>query len=244
MSDSWQSFYSSEAAGYDNRRYHSWYGRLYSNLHNHAVDQALQSEPSTRMILEIASGTGHNLPVLSANGYLVTASDLTPEMLQFARQNLLSKNNIVYVINDALNLPYADDRFDVVISSRFLHLFSATQQQSIIAEMVRVLKPGKYLIIDFYNWMHWWIMSPFIFPYRLITKKRPTQDTYNQFREVEVMLNGLGLQIKKTKGIGSYLLIFCRFLPMKTAIALGRLFQYRMLYPLSEQFLICAQKRK
>ncbi|MFQ5448399.1 MAG: class I SAM-dependent methyltransferase, partial [Saprospiraceae bacterium] len=139
MSHNWRSFYSREAAEYDARRYRSWYGRLFSHLHHEAVNQALQSVPADSMILEVASGTGHNLPVLSPHGRLVIASDLTIDMLKVSQKNLSTCGNFAYVVNDAFRLPFPDAQFDIVISSRFLHLFSPAQQQTLIAEMARVL---------------------------------------------------------------------------------------------------------
>lgn len=244
MSNKWQSFYSTEAAVYDTRRYRTWYGRLFSTLHRQALAQALPEDLTGGAILEIASGTGHNLPVLASRAKLVASSDLTPAMLQIARQKTASTGNVVYVINDALRLPYANARFDAVVSSRFLHLFSPSQQRTLIAEMSRTLKPGKYLIIDFYNQRHWQFLSPIIRPYRWLTGKRPTQDTYNQIESVRFMLQELGFQIIQTIGVGSYLLALGRLLPRRAAVAAGRSFQRPPLRLLAEQFLVCAQKQK
>jgi ubiquinone/menaquinone biosynthesis C-methylase UbiE len=69
------------------------------------------------MILEIAVGTGKNLPYYPAD-WRIAAVDLSSEMLNIARNRAakLSKD-IYFALADAQNLPFSDRMFDTVVSS-------------------------------------------------------------------------------------------------------------------------------
>jgi len=140
-------------------------------------------------------------------------------------------------------LPFSNDTFDVVVSSRFLHLFSETQQQLFVQEMGRILKPGGVLIVDFYNRYPWLLLSPFIALYRTIKRKRPTGDTLNTITKVCRWMEQQNFAVRRKIGIGSYLLLMARFLSDVTAFRLGRLFGSPPFRFLCEQFIIIAQKQ-
>jgi len=48
-------------------------------------------------------------------------------------------------------IPYSDGTFDMVFSFRFLHLFAVEHHARLIAEMVRVTRPGGYVVLEFNN---------------------------------------------------------------------------------------------
>jgi SAM-dependent methyltransferase len=72
----------------------------------------------------------------------VTGLDLTPELLDQARENsrIAQTQQIVWTEGDAENLPYPDMSFDVVVS-QFGHMF-APRPEVALTEMRRVLRPG------------------------------------------------------------------------------------------------------
>ena len=78
----------------------------------------------------------------SRAGAQVSALDLTPELLEQARENArISKQEAIsWIEGDAEKLPYADASFDVVLS-QFGHMF-APRPEMVISEMRRVLKPN------------------------------------------------------------------------------------------------------
>ncbi|HEY7932699.1 MAG TPA: class I SAM-dependent methyltransferase, partial [Solirubrobacteraceae bacterium] len=69
-------------------------------------------------VLDVAAGTGNaSIPAAKA-GAQVTASDLTPELLQAGRARAESEDLVLdWVQADAEHLPFDDESFDVVISS-------------------------------------------------------------------------------------------------------------------------------
>src|SRR5215470_2313301 len=100
-------------------------------------------------VLDVACGTGVVSISAARMGAKVTGLDLTPELLERARENArISRVEIEFHEGDAECLPFADSLFDVVVS-QFGHIF-APRPELAIAEMLRVLKPGG--TIAFSSW--------------------------------------------------------------------------------------------
>jgi SAM-dependent methyltransferase len=93
-------------------------------------------------VLDVGTGTGVVAITAARAGAQVTALDLTPELLEQARENgkIAQQESIVWTEGDAEQLPYADASFDVVLS-QFGHMF-APRPDVVVQEMHRVLKPG------------------------------------------------------------------------------------------------------
>src|SRR5919198_4945451 len=92
-------------------------------------------------VLDVGCGTGVVAITAARIGARVHAVDLTPELLERARENAsIAKFEIDFREGDAEALPFDDGRFDVVLS-QFGHMF-APRPDVAISEMLRVLKPG------------------------------------------------------------------------------------------------------
>lgn len=91
--------------------------------------------------LDVGCGTGVASCTAAARGAVVTGLDLSPVLLEEARTNAaIGGHAIEFVEGDCEKMPFADGRFDVVLS-QFGHMF-APRPEVAIAEMLRVLKPG------------------------------------------------------------------------------------------------------
>jgi SAM-dependent methyltransferase len=92
-------------------------------------------------VLDVGTGTGVVAITASSAGARVTGLDLTPALLEHARENArIAGLDITWMEGDAENLPYPDASFDVVVS-QFGHMF-APRPEVVIAEIRRVLKSG------------------------------------------------------------------------------------------------------
>lgn len=93
-------------------------------------------------VLDVGTGTGVVAITAARAGARVSALDLTPELLEQARENsrIAQREDIVWTEGDAEQLPYGDASFDVVLS-QFGHMF-APRPDIAMAEMHRVLRPG------------------------------------------------------------------------------------------------------
>jgi SAM-dependent methyltransferase len=94
------------------------------------------------VVLDIGTGTGVVAITAARAGAQVSGLDLTPDLLEVARENstIARQTKIVWAEGDAEHLPYSKSTFDVVLS-QFGHMF-APQPDIVIAEMRRVLKPN------------------------------------------------------------------------------------------------------
>jgi SAM-dependent methyltransferase len=92
-------------------------------------------------VLDVACGTGVVATTAARLGARVTGLDLTPELLERARENSRTAGaEIDWLEGDVEKLPFDDAAFDFVIS-QFGHIF-APRPEVALAEMLRVLKPG------------------------------------------------------------------------------------------------------
>ncbi|MGI8781734.1 MAG: class I SAM-dependent methyltransferase [Solirubrobacteraceae bacterium] len=92
-------------------------------------------------VLDIAAGTGNASIPAAQRGASVTASDLTPELLQAGRHRAEAEGlELEWVEADAEHLPFDDESFYVVMSS--IGAMFAPQHQEVADELVRVCRPG------------------------------------------------------------------------------------------------------
>jgi SAM-dependent methyltransferase len=100
-------------------------------------------------VLDVAAGTGNASIPAAERGAQVTASDLTPELLEAGRRTAEAKGlELEWVTADAEDLPFADESFDVVMSS--IGAMFAPHHQDVADELVRVCRPGG--TIGMLNW--------------------------------------------------------------------------------------------
>src|SRR4051812_33650272 len=96
---------------------------------------------SGERVLDVACGTGVVAVTCALRGAQVTGLDLTPELLETARENAkIAAVEVDFHEGDAEKLPFPDSTFDAVLS-QFGHMF-APRPEVAVAEMLRVLKPG------------------------------------------------------------------------------------------------------
>jgi demethylmenaquinone methyltransferase/2-methoxy-6-polyprenyl-1,4-benzoquinol methylase len=99
-------------------------------------------------VLDVGCGTGAHLEAYAEAGADCSGIDLSPAMLDVARERLGGRADIT--LGDATSLPYDDASFDLVFTSLFLHELEPDVRGSVLEEMVRVVRPdGRILIIDF-----------------------------------------------------------------------------------------------
>jgi SAM-dependent methyltransferase len=92
-------------------------------------------------VLDVGAGTGNASIPAAQRGASVTASDLTPELLDAGRHRAEGAGvELGWIEADAERLPFADASFDAVISS--IGAMFAPFHQRVADELVRVCRPG------------------------------------------------------------------------------------------------------
>ena len=104
--------------------------------------------------LDVGCGVGTAARKIAATSDLsVTGIDIDPKQIQAAKSEA-PRPNLQYKVMDATKLEFADGAFDVVASRMATHHIPHWERA--LSEMVRVLRPGGYLIY-----------SDFVFPFWL-----------------------------------------------------------------------------
>ena len=123
-----------------------------------AIRKALTDAEDVRSVLDLPCGTGRFTGHLAEEGYRVTASDISVEMMGVAQSGLAAAEGISgFVQSEAEHLPFLDDAFHCVMSIRFLHHVDSATRVEILREMGRV---ARWLVVDYrhrysYHYVRW-----------------------------------------------------------------------------------------
>jgi len=122
---------------------------------------------SQQRIADVCCGYGRHLLPLAQQGHIVFGVDTAPMMLAKARQ-WLEKLGVPAVIlrADARQLPFADDSLDVVLNlfNSFGYCQSEVDNQRILTESARVLRPGGKFLLETRNRPHQIMFAPHYLP--------------------------------------------------------------------------------
>ncbi|MBT2282181.1 class I SAM-dependent methyltransferase [Paenibacillus polymyxa] len=109
---------------------------------------------SDAKILEIGSNTGSSLAALAEMfpTQSIIGIDISPKMTEVAKEyindlqesGLLVNKNVLVKTDDAQNLAFSNETFDLIVSGGTLSFVE--DRESAVKEMERVLKPGGYLL--------------------------------------------------------------------------------------------------
>lgn len=117
-------------------------GKFVAPMYADIINRIMSTKPKT--VLDLGCGTGNILMKLSTNEELkLFGLDISDNMIEVAKRNLGTKAELK--IEDAENIPWEDQLFDVVVCNASFHHYP--NPQKVLSEIKRVLKSNGTLII-------------------------------------------------------------------------------------------------
>jgi len=122
---------------------------LWLEPHAEALAAACGIGPATR-VLDVGAGNGNFALAAARRGADVTASDVTPRMVELGRaRSAAARAPILWLAGDAEVLPFGEASFDVV-ASVFGAMFAPTPER-VALELFRVVMPGGLVAMANYS---------------------------------------------------------------------------------------------
>jgi len=115
----------------------------YEHYHRYALATRWCADTRT---LDAACGEGYGSAMLALSGASVEGVDVSEQAIGHARQRYGHLPGLGFRVADCTRLPYPDDEFDRVVS--FETLEHLAEQDQLLAEFRRVLKPGGFLVLS------------------------------------------------------------------------------------------------
>jgi ubiquinone/menaquinone biosynthesis C-methylase UbiE len=201
--------------------------------------------PHESRVLEVGCGAGLTSVALARRGYRVEATDAVRVMIEQTRK-AASGSSVAERIHTSLcdvhKLTFPDDLFDLVLAVGVIPWMDSPLQP--LREMLRVTKPGAFLILTVSNrWSLNQVLDPICFPlfrpirwkvrsslerlglyHRDSTKLR---HAFHSIREFDAMLQSVGVEKIRgiTVGFGPFTFIHCRLFSESTAIKVHNVLQ-------------------
>jgi ubiquinone/menaquinone biosynthesis C-methylase UbiE len=217
-------------------------------------------------VLEVGCGTGAAAVALARMGFEVEATDIVSSMLDLAREESIAagvRPKTRFVRADAHALSFSDASFDLVIALGVLPWLHSPVAAS--REMVRVLRPGGYLVLNAGNRQRLtWLLdprhSPWAAPLRRAKARRrrkpalapdqPRLPNVYRPRELDRLVADLGLERVRgaTFGFGPFTFRGRTVLPSPLGLFLNRQLQrladrgLRGLTSTGSQYVVIARK--
>jgi ubiquinone/menaquinone biosynthesis C-methylase UbiE len=176
---------------YDQRRFQTPQGRLFHALEYEQLEKVLAKLPKGARVLEVGCGSGRFVKLLGERGFQIWAVEPSSTMLDVSADKCRKLNNVTLLQGEGAHLCFPASCFDFVYSIRVTNQTESKDYAfRMIREMVRVSKPGGYVLIEFVN------------NNRLLKKK--TQAVRLSFGEIGRLLLNSNAYVEQKNGILIY----------------------------------------
>jgi len=144
-----------------------------------------------KIVLDIACGSGYGTNYLAESGAQeIIGADIDEESVK-NNETKYKSSNLKFKVADALNLPFENNKFEVVVSLETIEHFPETKQVRLLEEFKRVLKEDGLLIISTPNAL----ASRYPNPWHLkeLTKEELSSLLKNSFKNHRIYEQGSAL---------------------------------------------------
>jgi SAM-dependent methyltransferase len=141
-----------------------------------------------KRVLEVGCGAGTDLVRFARGGAIVTGVDVSPSAIALARQNFAQQGLEADLREaDGERLPFPDNSFDFVYAHGVVQ-YTANDQR-LVDECRRVLKPGETAVFQVYNRVSWLNALSKLMKVPLEHEDAPVLGKYSA-AELRALLNG------------------------------------------------------
>lgn len=107
--------------------------------------------------LDLGCGGGRHTELLAKQGFLVSAVDVNPKMLETTKRRIKHLGLSADIREGSiLHIPFTDQKFDTVITTGVLHQATSVQEyDKAAAELARVMKPGAHVLLNIFTNKDW-----------------------------------------------------------------------------------------
>lgn len=142
-----------QALEYDDSRFTDKAGKLIHQVEMSRIYSAINRIKDGSKLIEVGCGTGRILVDIAGRGLVVDGADGSASMLEEAQRKIQQGNYQSQLFHcEANSIPVANDTYDLAYSVRLLNQTeSPSYALTVIAEMLRVTKPGGFCLVEFVN---------------------------------------------------------------------------------------------
>jgi len=177
-----------EAHDYDERRFMTPQGRLFSELENRQFEPVLRRLTVPARVLEIGCGTARFAAMLARRGFTVVATDPSADMIAVAMQNCAGLSNVSFEQAEGARLGYPDGAFDFVFAIRVVNQTESEDYAlRMIREMIRLARSGGLVLVEFAN--------------RDRPLAKPSRDVRLSFGQVTRLADASGCEVVSRQGV-------------------------------------------
>jgi ubiquinone/menaquinone biosynthesis C-methylase UbiE len=119
---------------------------IYNEYNEMPATLSLLRKIKGKKILDLGCGTGIYAKILRRRGAVVSGIDISPKMIELAKQNLKGVRGADFKVGTVYKLPYKSGTFDIVLASLVVHYF--TNMDKAFREIKRVLKKNGVFIFS------------------------------------------------------------------------------------------------
>jgi SAM-dependent methyltransferase len=204
----------SQSGQFINKEGSAVYDHFYADIYDHLVYNQLkdqfeigeiinQTQPTTEsIILDIGSGTGHHVALLESQNFRTTGVDISPAMVNKAKQNYPQYN---FIQGDVLNSGvFQNDSFTHILCLYFTMYYFKDKRQ-FFNNCMKWLKPGGYLVVHLVNREQFDPILPPANPLFLVSPQKYAKERITKskvvFNNMEYVAN---FHLEKDKNVATF----------------------------------------
>jgi len=119
-------------------------------LYDKLLDKLLKGKKYSSL-LDVGCGSGVQTVVLASHADQITGIDISEEFLEVAKKRCLHLSNVHFRVENACQLPFADNSFDGIVSYGDVLSHIIDGYDKALSEMARVTKPGGWITFEVDN---------------------------------------------------------------------------------------------